>query len=155
MPSHIPDALQRSAGATCQATLSQRMVGWLADGLGACWLYGRGRGLSPAPFGAYLASGDGLAVASASPERFLRLDARGRVSTRPIKGTRPRGNTPEQDLARAQALLDQIAQSPPQRPVFPLNLPAARLHHEHYGRKILYQLIIYLQRRAPVPVSNS
>ncbi|MBL8792334.1 MAG: anthranilate synthase component I family protein, partial [Planctomycetia bacterium] len=35
-------------------------------------------------------------IASASPERFLRLD-RGELETRPIKGTRPRGLTPEAD----------------------------------------------------------
>ena len=36
-------------------------------------------------------------VVSASPERFLRLDAQGAVESRPIKGTRPRGETPRQD----------------------------------------------------------
>ena len=93
------------AGDIFQANLTQRILGDLADGLDAFMLYRRLRRLSPAPFGAYLASGDGLAVASASPERFLRLDARGRVSTRPIKGTRPSGETSEEDLAQAQALL--------------------------------------------------
>ena len=41
-----------------------------------------------APFAAYLGF-DELAVLSASPERFLRVDETGRVETRPIKGTRP------------------------------------------------------------------
>jgi para-aminobenzoate synthetase component 1 len=41
---------------------------------------------------------------SASPERFLRLDADGRVQTRPIKGTRPRGVGPEHDAALGLAL---------------------------------------------------
>jgi para-aminobenzoate synthetase component 1 len=67
-------------------------------------LYGRLVAASPAPFAAYLNLGDGLAVASASPERFLRLDGR-RVETRPVKGTRPRGATPGED-ARLRAELE-------------------------------------------------
>ena len=46
---------------------------------------------------------DDLAVASASPERFLRV-AGGAVETWPIKGTRPRGATPEEDRALAAEL---------------------------------------------------
>jgi para-aminobenzoate synthetase component 1 len=44
-------------------------------------------------------------VLSASPERFLRFDAETRlVQTRPIKGTRPRGATAEEDAAMAREL---------------------------------------------------
>ncbi len=57
------------------------------------------REASANPFGAFLRCGPRLALASASPERFLRLDADGWVETRPIKGTRPRGATPEADEA--------------------------------------------------------
>ncbi|MEJ0044722.1 MAG: chorismate-binding protein, partial [Rhodospirillales bacterium] len=60
---------------------------------------------NPAPFSAFIGCGRSCAVASASPERFLRLDAAGRIETRPIKGTRPRGATPAQDAAQAAALL--------------------------------------------------
>jgi para-aminobenzoate synthetase len=56
------------------------------------------RRVSPVPYGALLKVGS-LAVLSASPETFLRVDRDGRVTTRPIKGTRPRGITPEQDAA--------------------------------------------------------
>jgi para-aminobenzoate synthetase component 1 len=44
-------------------------------------------------------------VISASPERFLRVDRGGRVQSRPIKGTRPRGATPEADAAAAAELV--------------------------------------------------
>ena len=43
-------------------------------------------------------------MVSNSPERFISVDARGRAQTRPIKGTRPRGTTPEQDAALAAEL---------------------------------------------------
>ncbi len=57
---------------------------------------------SPAPQAAYL-QGDAFALASASPELFLRMDGV-TVCTRPIKGTRPRGNSPLADQALAEAL---------------------------------------------------
>ena len=51
---------------------------------------------NPAPFAGYFDLGD-FQIVSASPERFLRVEA-GRVETRPIKGTRPRSHRPEADL---------------------------------------------------------
>jgi para-aminobenzoate synthetase component 1 len=66
-------------------------------------LYLKLRSLSPAPFACYYDSGDWQAV-GCSPERFLRL-AQGRVETRPIKGTRPRGATPEDDRRLRAELL--------------------------------------------------
>ena len=52
------------------------------------------RALSPAPYAAFMrltrADGSVLEVASSSPEQFLAVDSNGRVSTKPIKGTRPR-----------------------------------------------------------------
>ena len=65
-------------------------------------LYRRLRAASPAPFAAYLNGGD-FQVLSSSPERFLRLTGR-EVETRPIKGTRPRGATPEADALRSAEL---------------------------------------------------
>jgi len=58
---------------------------------------------NPAPFAAYLDCGRGRVVASSSPERFIELRGT-RVETRPIKGTRPRGATPDEDEANARAL---------------------------------------------------
>jgi para-aminobenzoate synthetase component 1 len=65
-------------------------------------LYGRLRQRNAAPFAGYFDLGE-FAVASASPERFLFVQ-NGEVETRPIKGTRPRGLTPEEDFARVQDL---------------------------------------------------
>ncbi|MFJ3235191.1 aminodeoxychorismate synthase component I [Streptomyces sp. NPDC086787] len=58
---------------------------------------------SPAPFGALLQFGE-LSVLSTSPERFLRISADGVAESKPIKGTRPRGRTPEEDAALAADL---------------------------------------------------
>jgi len=51
---------------------------------------------SPAPFGALLRFGD-LSVLSTSPERFLKIDHDRIVESEPIKGTRPRGRTAQED----------------------------------------------------------
>lgn len=90
-----------AAGDIYQVNLSHRLAG---DWAGDAWeLYEKVREQSPVPYGAFL-SFEGVSILSGSPERFLRLDE-GRVETRPIKGTRPRGLTPEQDEALAADLL--------------------------------------------------
>jgi para-aminobenzoate synthetase component I len=91
------------AGDIFQANLSQRFLAELPDGLDAWGLYRRLRRRNPAPFAAFLDFGE-VAIASASPERFLELRGR-RVETRPIKGTRPRGATPEEDARLGAELL--------------------------------------------------
>jgi len=73
-------------------------------------LYERLREVSPSPYAAYLALPSAQVICS-SPECFLRMDADGRVESRPIKGTRPRGETPALD----QALASELAQSPKDR----------------------------------------
>jgi anthranilate synthase component 1 len=62
------------------------------------------RSSSPSHHGGYLRSG-GVALLSASPERFLAVDSGGVLETKPIKGTRPRGHTPQSDRALAEELL--------------------------------------------------
>jgi para-aminobenzoate synthetase component 1 len=89
------------AGDIFQANLSQRFEAPLAE---SPWtLYQRLRGINPAPFAAFLEFGD-VTIASASPERFLRLDTARQVEARPIKGTRPRGVYPAHDAALGRAL---------------------------------------------------
>ena len=61
------------------------------------------RRLSPSCFSAYFDGGP-FQIVSSSPERFLTLNGR-RVTTRPMKGTRPRGASPEQDLRFRETLL--------------------------------------------------
>jgi len=91
------------AGDIFQANISQRLEAPLAD---TPWrLYRRLRAINPAAFAAYL-DFDGIIVASASPERFLKVDDARRVETRPIKGTRPRGIGPEHDFALGVALTE-------------------------------------------------
>lgn len=65
-------------------------------------LYRRLRQCNPAPFAGYLDVGD-YVIASASPERFLRLE-NGQVEARPIKGTRPRSADPVEDRLLAEQL---------------------------------------------------
>ncbi len=85
------------AGDIFQANLSQRFLASMPGGLTPFALYRRLSALSPAPFSAFLACGPGRAVLTASPERFLKLGSDGKVETRPIKGTRPRGKTLKED----------------------------------------------------------
>lgn len=66
-------------------------------------LYEKLRNINPAPFASFMDFGEGQIVSS-SPERFIRIKGRC-IETRPIKGTVPRGNTPEEDLKNKEELL--------------------------------------------------
>ncbi len=57
----------------------------------------------PAPHAAYLKFGE-LAIACSSMERFLKIDQARMIQAKPIKGTTPRGQSPQEDLAFATAL---------------------------------------------------
>ena len=90
-------------GEIYQANVARRLV---APFDGDPWLvYRRLRTGDPVTHAAYLDLGERRAILSASPEPFLALDADGRVATDPIKGTRPRGTTPEADRELACELL--------------------------------------------------
>jgi para-aminobenzoate synthetase len=67
--------------------------------------YRRLRGRNPAPYAALLRLGE-LSVLSSSPERFLRVDRRRVVESKPIKGTSARAADPAEDMWRAAALRD-------------------------------------------------
>lgn len=89
------------AGDCFQVNLAQRL---LAPFTGQpIELYSQLRQQSPAQCAGYFDTGD-FVIASSSPERFIQLSADGLMETRPIKGTRPRGSTPEQDSKLAQEL---------------------------------------------------
>jgi para-aminobenzoate synthetase component I len=91
-----------AAGDCYQVNLSHRLSAPLA---GRPWeLYERLRRISPAPYAAYLDCGDHQ-VLSSSPELFLRVRGRD-VETRPIKGTRPRGASHEEDRTLAADLIN-------------------------------------------------
>ena len=70
----------------------------------AAWdFYEALRRCSPAPHAAYI-DGGSLQIASASPECFLRMSGR-QVTTRPIKGTRPRRSDAAEDRMSAEDLI--------------------------------------------------
>jgi para-aminobenzoate synthetase component 1 len=92
------------AGDIFQVNLSQRFD--VDINISPYELYKCLRKINPAPFASYL-NFEGVSIVGASPERFLKL--RGDlVETRPIKGTKPRGRTPEEDQALAQSLLRSV-----------------------------------------------
>lgn len=61
------------------------------------------RTTNPSPYMVYMNIG-GQEIMSTSPETLVRLD-RGRLVTFPVAGSRPRGKTPEEDLALERELL--------------------------------------------------
>ncbi|MCP3392105.1 aminodeoxychorismate synthase component I [Bradyrhizobium sp. CCGB12] len=91
------------AGDIFQANVAQRFSARLPTSFDPLGFYCRLRSLNPAPFAALLRYGK-LAIASSSPERFLKLDGR-QVETRPIKGTMARSADPGEDRRRAEILV--------------------------------------------------
>ena len=83
-----------------QANLTQRFSGQTK--LSSYELYRDLRRFSPAPFGAFL-NFEHSSILSNSPERFIKCIGK-EVETRPIKGTRPRGKTVEEDLKLQEEL---------------------------------------------------
>jgi len=81
------------AGDIYQVNLAQRLA---APAAGTGWdFFERLSAVSPAPFSAFLDCEE-FQIASSSPELFLRLSGP-HITTRPIKGTRPRSSDPTRD----------------------------------------------------------
>lgn len=110
-PAEFEAAVQRTvdriyAGELFQTNLCRRLEAPLQED--AVWpLYQRLRAVNPARFGAYIPLGDERAVLSTSPELYLRVED-GRVSSSPIKGTRPLGATREDNARLEQELTDSV-----------------------------------------------
>ena len=90
-----------AAGDIFQVVLSQRFEAPFT--LPSFALYRALRRVNPSPFLYYLNFG-GFAVVGSSPEILVRV-REGKVTIRPIAGTRPRGASPDEDLALAAELL--------------------------------------------------
>lgn len=86
-----------------EANISQCFKTELPEGLSPFDLYRRLRAINPAPFAAFLMFED-VVLVSASPERFLQLSDK-KIETRPIKGTRARGETVTEDERLKQDLV--------------------------------------------------
>jgi para-aminobenzoate synthetase component 1 len=105
--SSVADTIDRILeGDLFQANIAQRFHVELPKNYDPLGFYAHLRSVSPATFGAYLSFGN-LQIASNSPERFLSLVDR-HIEARPIKGTAPRGDTPEADRALSEALLHSV-----------------------------------------------
>jgi len=89
------------AGDIFEVNLAQRFEARFPGSAAA--LYARLRERAPAPMAALLPGGPGRAVISASPERYISLRGR-RLCAEPIKGTRPRGASPDEDRRLAAEL---------------------------------------------------
>ena len=68
------------------------------------------RKANPTAYGAYLKLGD-TSILSSSPERFITVDSAGHVESKPIKGTRPRGRTAQED----QEIIAELRSNPKDR----------------------------------------
>jgi para-aminobenzoate synthetase component 1 len=96
-------------GDTYQTNLTQQLRVELPEGLTPGLIFRRLRSAHPAPFAAFIER-VGSTVISASPERFFKVsDAPPNsrtISTSPIKGTRPRGNSRTEDELLRNELLN-------------------------------------------------
>jgi para-aminobenzoate synthetase component I len=81
---------------------------------------------NPAPYGGYLKLGL-VEIVSSSPEQFLKVSPSGKISSKPIKGTRPRSIDPTED----QAISLELASNEKERAE---NLMIVDLMRNDFGR---------------------
>ena len=121
-PLHAPHGFEAGIDREEYRRQFARIQAWIRDGdcyqvnytqrfdaqvAGDGWqAYREMRALNPVPFGAFLQFDD-LEILSFSPERFLKLEGR-RVTTQPIKGTRPRSENPDEDLRHKRELMQSL-----------------------------------------------
>ena len=86
-----------AAGNIYQANLTQQFLLESEEEISPESVFLHLRKSHPAPFAAFFRRNNDCIV-SASPERFLKVQSGRIVTTSPIKGTRRRGKTPEEDL---------------------------------------------------------
>lgn len=91
------------AGSLYQANLTRKFFGQWESAPNGLALFARLCKLTPAPYSCYLRMKD-AEILSSSPELFLKIDADSRITSRPIKGTAPRGKTHAEDEAIRSAL---------------------------------------------------
>lgn len=100
----VQKALQHiSDGDIYQVNLSQRFSVPQETPADPLLLYQYLRRYSPSHFGVYFDGGP-FQIISSSPERYLQLQGR-TLRTQPMKGTRPRGRTPDEDRRYRQEIL--------------------------------------------------
>lgn len=96
-------------GDVFQVNLSRQWYARLHDNVGNGSIFKRLKKSNPAPFSALADFGD-KSIISSSPERLVKVQGR-KIDTRPIAGTRPRGNTVDLD----QENLDELIAHPKER----------------------------------------
>lgn len=94
------------SGETYQTNLTQQFTAELSKNLTPQQIFYNLRQKHPAPFASFIKRQNSYVV-SASPERFFKV-CNSQISTSPIKGTRPRGRTSEEDSFFRQDLLKSV-----------------------------------------------
>ena len=121
-----------AAGDVYQVCLTRRLDASLVGG--SAWdLYQQLRRINPAPFASFLNFPE-VQVVSSSPERFLALGPDGMAESRPIKGTRPRGTTSEED----DRLRGELYESPKDRAE---NVMIVDLVRNDFGRVCAFRTV--------------
>ncbi len=104
----MPHLVEKARAAFARGDLFEVVVGQLFADLCAdrpSVVFQRLRQANPAPYGALINLGEGEFLVAASPEMYVRVEAR-RIETCPISGTIARGSDPIEDAERIRELLN-------------------------------------------------